>query len=93
MKLPALNYVKQGAFGVTAYWEGEAQTIPTSKPNYRQPQLTLNKLTVLTPVTSELLEDGIAIESTINFLASEAMTYMINDSIVNGTGAGQPVGG
>lgn len=92
MKLPALNYTKQGSFGVTAYWEGEAATIPTSKPNYRQPNLTLNKLTVLTPVTSELLEDGIAIESTINFLASEAMTYMINDSIINGTGAGMPVG-
>lgn len=92
IKLPALNYTTQGAFGVTAYWEGEGVTIPTSKPAYRQPSLTLNKLTVLTPVTSELLEDGIAVESTINFLASEAMTYKINDAIINGTGAGQPTG-
>jgi HK97 family phage major capsid protein len=92
MKLPALNYTKQGSFGVQAYWEGEAATIPTSKWALRQPQLTLNKLTVLTPVTSELLEDGIAVESTINFLASEAITYNLNDAIINGTGAGQPTG-
>lgn len=92
MKLPALNYTQQGSFGVTANWEGEAQTIPTSKPAFRQPQLTLNKLTVLTPVTSELLEDGIAIENVINFLAGEAITYKVNDAIVNGTGAGMPVG-
>lgn len=92
IKLPALNYTTQGQFGVTAYWEGEAVTIPTSKTAYRQPQLTLNKLTVLTPVTSELLDDGIAIESTINFLAGEAITYKINDSMINGIGAGMPTG-
>lgn len=92
MKLPALNYTKQGSFGVQAYWEGEAAPIPPSKAAYRQPQLVLNKLTVLTPVTSELLEDGIAVESTINYLAKEAMTYKINDAIIVGTGAGQPVG-
>jgi HK97 family phage major capsid protein len=92
MKLPALNYIQQGQFGVTAYWEGEGAQISTSKPAYRQPQLTLNKLTVLTPVTSELMEDGIAIESIINFLTAEAMTYKINDAIINGTGAGQPTG-
>lgn len=92
MKMPAINYLKQGQFGVTAYWEGEGATIPTSKPPFRQPSLVLNKLTVLTPVTNELLEDGIAVESTINYLASEALTYKINDAIINGTGAGQPIG-
>lgn len=92
MKLPALNYTQQGSFGVTANWEGEAVVIPTSKANFRQPGLTLNKLTVLTPVTSELLEDGIAIENVINFLAGEAITYKVNDAIINGTGAGMPTG-
>lgn len=92
IKLPALNYTTQGSFGVTANWEGEAVTIPTSKPAYRQPSLTLNKLTCLVPVTSELLEDGIAIEPVIQSLASEAMTYKINDAIINGDGVGKPVG-
>jgi HK97 family phage major capsid protein len=92
MNLPALNYTQQGQFGVTSFWEGEAATIPTSNPNYRQPKLVLNKLTVLAPVTSELLEDGIAVEATIDYLAGEAITYKINDSIINGTGAGMPTG-
>lgn len=92
IKLPALNYTTQGSFGVTAYWEGEGQSITPSKANYRQPQLTLNKLAVLTPVTSELLEDGIAVEQTINYLAGQAITYKVNEAIVNGTGVGQPTG-
>lgn len=92
IKLPAINYTTQGQFGVTAYWEGEGAAVTTSKPKYRQPQLTLNKLFVLTPVTSELLEDGIAVESMLSFLASEAITYKVNESILFGTGAGQPTG-
>jgi HK97 family phage major capsid protein len=92
LKLPALNYTQQGGYGVTAYWEGEGQAIPGSKPAFRQPSLTLNKLTALVPVTSELLEDGIAVESLINVLAGEAITFKINDAIFNGTGAGMPVG-
>lgn len=92
IKLPALNYTTQGSFGVAANWEGEAQTIPTSKPAFRQPSLTLNKLTCLVPVTSELLEDGIAVEPIITSLAAEAMTYKINDAIINGDGVGKPVG-
>lgn len=92
IKLPALNYTTQGSFGVAANWEGEAATIPTSKPNYRQPSLTLNKLTALVPVTSELLEDGIAVEPIITSLAGEAMTYKLNDAIINGTGVGMPTG-
>lgn len=92
IKLPSVNYTTQGTFGVTAYWEGEGVTIPTSKPAYRQPSLNLNKLTALVPVTSELLEDGIAVESLINFLAAEAMTYKINEAILFGNGTGQPTG-
>lgn len=92
IKLPAINYLTQGAYGVTANWEGEGQTIPTSKPKYRQPQLTLNKLTALVPVTSELMEDGIAIEGMIDKLAAEAIKFKVNDAILNGTGAGMPTG-
>lgn len=92
IKLPALNYTQEGQFGVAAYWEGEGQSITPSKPAYRQPQLTLNKLAAVVPVTSELLEDGLAVDSTINFLAGEALTYKINDAIINGSGNGMPTG-
>jgi HK97 family phage major capsid protein len=92
IKLPALNYTTQGNFGVTAYWTGEGATITTSKPAYRQPQLNLNKLAALVPVTSELLEDGIAIEPIITKLAAEAITFTLNDAIVNGDGSSKPTG-
>jgi HK97 family phage major capsid protein len=92
IKLPALNYTTQGSFGVTAYWTGEGTTITTSKPAYRQPQLNLNKLAALVPVTSELLEDGIAIEPIITKLAADAITFTLNDAIINGDGASKPTG-
>jgi HK97 family phage major capsid protein len=92
IKLPALNYTTQGSFGVTAYWTGEGTTITTSKPAYRQPQLNLNKLAALVPVTSELLEDGIAIEPIITKLAADAITFTLNDAILNGNGSSKPTG-
>jgi HK97 family phage major capsid protein len=92
IKLPSINYTTEGSFGVAAYWEGEGNAIPTSKAAFRQPQLTLNKLTCLTPVTSELLEDGLAIETTISYLAAQSIAYKITDAILFGTGAGQPTG-
>lgn len=92
IKLPAINYLTQGSYGVTAYWEGEAQTLPVSKPAFRQPQLNLSKLTVLVPVTTELLEDGLAVEAIVDKLSAEAMKFQINQTILRGTGAGQPTG-
>ena len=92
IKLPAINYTTEGSFGVKAYWTGEGGTITTSKPAFRQPQLNLNKLAALVPVTSELLEDGIAVEPIITKLAAEAITFALNDAILNGDGAGKPTG-
>ena len=92
IKLPALNYTTQGTYGVAAYWTSEGGAIGASKPSFRQPQLNLNKLAALVPVTSELLEDGIAIEPIITKLAAEAITYKLNDAIINGDGQGKPVG-
>ena len=92
IKLPAINYTSQSGFGVQAYWVGEGQAPSTSKPNYRQPQLTLNALSALVPVTAELLEDGIAVAPIISFLAGEAITYKLNDAILNGDAVGKPQG-
>jgi HK97 family phage major capsid protein len=92
IKLPAINYTSQSGFGVQAYWVGEAQAPTTSKPAYCQPQLTLNALSALVPVTQELLEDGIAVAPIISFLAGEAITYKLNDAILNEDAVGKPQG-
>ena len=44
------------------------------------------------PVTAELLEDGIAVAPIISFLAGEAITYKLNDAILNGDAVGKPQG-
>lgn len=78
--------------GVLAYWVNEAATFTASKPKFRQIELQLQKLIALCYATDELLEDGAALESVIQTAFAEEMTFKVEDAIINGTGAGQPLG-
>jgi HK97 family phage major capsid protein len=78
--------------GVLAYWINEAQSTTSSKPKFRKVELQLNKLMALCYATDELLEDGAALEAVIQEAFAEEMTFMVEDAIVNGLGAGQPLG-
>jgi len=81
-----------GTNGIQAYWEGEASQLTQSKPVFKDKQARLNKLTALVPVTEEMLEDSPLIGSYLNTKAPEVIGSKINDAIVNGTGAGMPMG-
>ncbi len=82
-----------GTDGVQAYWTGEANQLQDSKPKIGEGNLTLNKLTVLVPVTNELLDDNaINLGNYITQVAPEKIADKINGAIVAGTGAGQPLG-
>lgn len=78
--------------GVRSYWAREAAQYNRSKPQYRDFQLELNKLTIEIPVTEELLEDVDSLADHISEVASEEMNFKVNDSVINGTGAGVPRG-
>lgn len=78
--------------GVRAYWLAEAGTKTESKPKFRKIELELNKLIGLCYATDELLQDKAALESIIGQAFSEEFGFMIDDAIVNGTGAGLPLG-
>lgn len=78
--------------GVQAYWEGEAGQIDQSKINLDQNIIRLNKLTSLVPVTEELVADGSAIDSYLRRKVPEKFDFKINDALLNGTGAGMPMG-
>lgn len=78
--------------GVLAYWINEADTVTASKPKFRQIELQLQKLFALCYATDELLSDAAALESVISQAFAEEMTFKLEDAIVNGTGAGQPLG-
>jgi HK97 family phage major capsid protein len=78
--------------GVQTYWQDEADQFAASKPKFRQMDLSLKKLTGLCYATDELLQDTVALESVIKEAFAEEFGFKIDDAILNGTGAGQPLG-
>ena len=78
--------------GVQTYWEGEADEIAGSKPKFRVLTLDLKKLTGLCDATDELLQDTTALENVIREAFAEEFGFKIDDAIIRGTGAGEPLG-
>ena len=79
--------------GLRGYWVGEGNAVTASKPTFREVSMKLYKLGVLVYLTSELLDDGgAALEQYVARKAAEEFNFMIGDSLINGTGAGQPLG-
>jgi HK97 family phage major capsid protein len=78
--------------GVLAYWINEAAVKTGSRPKFRRVELQLQKLIGLCYATDELLDDAAALESVIQMSFAEEMVFQVEDSIINGTGAGQPLG-
>lgn len=78
--------------GVQAFWTDEAEKFAESKPKFRQIDLSLKKLTGLCYATDELLQDSTALESVIRQAFQEEFAFKIDDAILHGNGAGQPLG-
>lgn len=78
--------------GVQTYWENEADQLAGSKPKFKQMDLSLKKLTGLCYATDELLQDASALEAVIKEAFAEEFGFKIDDAILNGSGAGQPLG-
>lgn len=78
--------------GILAYWVNEADTLTATKPKFRRIELNLQKLIGLCYATDELLQDAAALEAVIMQAFPEEFTFKVEDSIFNGTGAGQPEG-
>ncbi|MHC4866785.1 MAG: phage major capsid protein [Planctomycetota bacterium] len=82
----------QSSGGIQAYWEGENAQLTQSKPSLEQANIRLNKLTVLVPVTDELLDDAPAMDAYLRRKAPQKMDFKINLAIIQGTGVGMPLG-
>lgn len=91
-KFPASEATAHGTTGVQAYWDSEADTINQTKPVFQNRSIKLDRLTALCPVTEESLEDASAIGAWVQMEAGEKMAFKVSDAILNGTGAGQPLG-
>lgn len=96
IKLPAIDETSRvnGSRwgGVQAYWANEADTVTSSKPKFREIEMSLKKLFGLGYATEELLRDSTALETVMRAAFVEELTFKTEDGFVNGTGAGQPLG-
>ncbi len=78
--------------GIQAFWTGEAGLKRQSQPKFKRIQMELEKLTGLCYATDELLQDTTALGSWMEQAFKDEMLFKVEDAIVNGTGAGMPLG-
>lgn len=78
--------------GIRIYWLKEGGTKTASYPKFFMVELTLNKLIGLSYATDELLEDASALENIIRQGFQDEFAFKLDDAVINGTGAGQPLG-
>lgn len=78
--------------GIQSFWENEADDLTGRKPKFNKVELKLKKLTGLCYATDELLQDATALESVIGQAFADEFGFKMDDAIVNGLGAGQPLG-
>lgn len=78
--------------GVQVYWGAEADSATAKKPTFKQVSMELKDLIGLAYVTERLLADATALGMVYSKAFTEEFTFMMEDGIVNGTGAGQILG-
>jgi HK97 family phage major capsid protein len=78
--------------GVNVYWANEGATVPPSTIKFRVAEMSLKKIMGISYATNEILRDAPALESLLDQAFMEEMLFRIEDSILNGTGSGQPLG-
>jgi len=95
-KLPAVDETSRATGSrhgdVRAYWTAEAATKTASQPKFMRIELNANKAVVLIYATDELLEDAQALDAYIRRVAPQEINFLVEDGIINGTGAGRPLG-
>jgi HK97 family phage major capsid protein len=92
MVFPKDETTPWGTDGIRAYWQAEASTATATKPKLGTTVLRLHKLMGLVPLTDELIADTNALDSYLPSKVGDSIRWKSNESILFGTGAGQPQG-
>jgi len=92
MTFPSDETTPWGTDGIRAYWESEASQANQTKPKIKPNTMRLKKLFALVPVTEELMADTTGLSSYLAKKTAESIRYKTNDAIMNGDGAGKPLG-
>lgn len=78
--------------GLLGYWEAEADTMTATKPKFRQADLKLKRVTVLTYATEEQLEDVSYMESWLSRVVPNELRFKVEAALINGLGVASPLG-
>lgn len=78
--------------GIQVYMKAEADTVTATKPKFREAEWNLHDCMGLMYVTNDLLKDAGALTAVVNRWFPQEFGFKIDDLIVNGTGAGMPLG-
>lgn len=89
---PADETTPWSSDGIQAYWESEGKQLQESKVALENKEIKLHKLTILVPVTSELLEDYPSLDAYLNKKAAEKIDFKIKQKMLSGSGVGEPLG-
>lgn len=79
--------------GVQGYWMAEAAQYTGSKPKFRQVRIEPNDLGVFVYLTDKLMANSsVALQQYVSRCAADEINTLVTESIINGTGSGQPKG-
>jgi HK97 family phage major capsid protein len=96
LELPAFNETSRATGsrlgGIRGYWLAEGGTKLPSRPDLRNITLNLKKMIALTYLTDELLQDAAILGNLVRTAFSDEFSFMLDDGILNGSGAGQMLG-
>ena len=84
LTFPSSMTTPWGTTGAQARWTGEAAAATQDREPLQEINIRLNKLSVLVPMTEELLEDAPAMGTFVAKKAAVAIDYKLSDAIVQG---------
>mgnify|MGYP001594537971 CR=1 FL=1 len=78
--------------GLRVYRVGEGGTITSSRPEFDRKEIRPYKLAALCYLTDELVQDAAALEGHVRRLFPLEAAFVMENELINGTGAGQSMG-
>lgn len=81
-----------GSTGVQAKWRTEASQMTATKHEQKLRTVRLNELYAFVTATDELLADSPRLQNRLTVKSAQAIRFKASAALVNGTGAGQPLG-
>jgi HK97 family phage major capsid protein len=81
-----------GTAGIKAKWRNEAQQMGTTRQNLKPRSIMLHELFCMVTAADELVEDAPRLESRLTVKSAEAISWLLDETIMYGDGIGKPLG-